>query len=277
MKPNKMLRVVHISGIFWFFFCSGYLLVLALQQAGLSWSAIFTLSGHWMVIMAFLALVYLYAFFKNADKNIEIEHPLTSSIYYLWLYTSTPFVGGIAGVAGCVGLFDGIGQVAGTGALATLLATIVFWIVIDPFIVILEPIVIPTSRKAKSARLARHRQLKRQQEQQRRSLLDKALAAEAENRQTWHRLLANHARNLADILADSGLEPEFKRYKTAEFGLLAWQIGGLACMKELRSMVQQVAGECGIDRFSSDIDYVPFWWDGIGNWRMPDIGTLRTA
>ena len=58
--------------------------------------------------------------------------------------------------------------------------------------------------------------------------------------------------------------------EAVDIGTLAWQIGGLNCMRQLHSMTTELCRErC---RDSMVVDYVSAWWDGIGSWRNPSLG-----
>lgn len=226
--------------------------------------------------MGFLLLVYMYAVFKGLDKkqDVEAEHPLTSSFYYLGLYVVTPFLGGLAGILGCLGLFDSLSQMFSTAAFSTVIATIAFWIFVDPLTTALEPVVIPASRKQKAARLARLKQQKIQNQIKRKKLLDEALAIEQRNLEKWHNLLSQQADFLASVFAGRHNDIEKRKHEIIESGVRAWQIGGIECMKELRRMTLDAVEK----KYNANIkiDYLTFWWDGIGSWRMHSFTGLGT-
>jgi len=46
MLRRATLRSIHLFGTVWFMLCLGYILVLALRQAGVQWWIVFSLSGH---------------------------------------------------------------------------------------------------------------------------------------------------------------------------------------------------------------------------------------
>ena len=75
-------------------------------------------------------------------------------------------------------------------------------------------------------------------------------------------------------LEDSYLDFDEIDFKQAQreavgIGARAWQIGGLSCMRELRDMALAVCK----DKYNNReiVDYIAFWWDGIGNWRNPSF------
>ena len=83
MSHRKALKLVHLASTTWFMLCMGYILVLALRQAGIHWWVIFSLSGHSALLIFLLISLYLFAIFRGVGSNqrIEMEHPLTSTNY----------------------------------------------------------------------------------------------------------------------------------------------------------------------------------------------------
>jgi hypothetical protein len=51
-----------------------------------------------------------------------------------------------------------------------------------------------------------------------------------------------------------------------DIGAQAWRLGGLNCMRQLRDMTMVIIPNHPGGR---NIDYVSYWWDGVGNWRRP--------
>jgi hypothetical protein len=123
------MRLVHFSSTAWFIVCVGYILVLALRQAGFHWWVIFSLSGHSALLIFFLISLYLFAIFRGIGRSqkIEVEHPLTSTNYYMVFYAVAPFLGGLAGDLGMIGE-SRISQFLLGIALGTLGATFLVWI-----------------------------------------------------------------------------------------------------------------------------------------------------
>jgi len=49
-------------------------------------------------------------------------------------------------------------------------------------------------------------------------------------------------------------------------GKIARQQGGTQCMQHLLVLVSQLVNEKGLS-----LPPLPYWWDGIGNWRRPSL------
>lgn len=258
-------KMIHFASTAWFMIAFGYILVLALRQAGFDWWVIFSLSGYSAVFVFLLISLYLFAIFRGIDRGqgIEIEHPLTSTSYYAVFYDVSPLLGGLAGYLGSLGI-SGISRLILGIALGTLAATFIIWIVVDPVIAFIEKI-LPASRKHRLERLAKVKALRQEQEQERKRLLEEVLSQDEQGRSHWYEALKPQAEELAKMLIAH--QDDFKQAecKAVEIGADAWRIGGLSCMQELRNMAIAI---CKQKNKSRDIvDYIPIWWDGIGSWR----------
>ena len=73
MTKQRLLKVIHLLSTIWFILCTGYLLILALRQAGVHWWVIFSLSGHSAVLVFTLLSLYLFAFFRGTSRSQLIE------------------------------------------------------------------------------------------------------------------------------------------------------------------------------------------------------------
>jgi hypothetical protein len=239
-----------------------------LRQAGFNWLVIFSLSGHWALLVTLLISLYLFAIFRGIgkeDPDLRIEHSLTSTTYYMAFYVSAPLLGTIAGVLGMMGETKA-GPFLGGITLGTIGATFLTWVVVDPLAGSLE-LLTPQARKHLAERLA-HARLRKEQEQANRDLLlTRILKQEQDNEGLWQQMLAPQAKRLADLLAPGGIDFTEAEQKAIRIGVEAWRIGGLGCMKQLRNM----AAEAFEHQYSKDefVDYVSVWWDGIGRWRNP--------
>lgn len=272
MSVRRTSKLIHLAGMAWFILCIGYILVLALRQAGFNWWVIFSLSGHSALLVFLLASLYLFAIYKGVDKSqkIEIEHPLTSTNYYIVFYLLAPFLGSMAGSLGMIGenrvsqFFLGI-------ALGTLGTTFLVWVIIDPATTVLETL-LPAGRKHRVKRLAQVK-AERERRQKNRELLLKGVLARAEkDRHQWQRVLQPKAEKLAGLLAMDGIDLQHAKREAVEIGVNAWQMGGLSCMHQLRDMVVSIYEQTNESR--TVVDYISCWWDGIGNWRTPPIYEL---
>ncbi|MHC4495602.1 MAG: hypothetical protein ACYSYM_07250 [Planctomycetota bacterium] len=154
MRRRDELRITHIASTIWFILCVGYILTLALRQAGVRWWVVFSLSGHGVLIALVLVSLYLFAIVRgiSSSQKVHVEHPLTSTIYYAVFYVTTPFLGTLAGCLGMIGVKT-INQFLLGIAVGTLWVTFLVWVMVDPVIGLLE-MLLPASRKH---RVQRHR------------------------------------------------------------------------------------------------------------------------
>ena len=265
MNQRNKWKLVHFASTAWFMLALGYILVLALRQVGFHWWIIFSLSGHSAIFVFLLISLYLFAIFRGIDRSqkIEIEHPLTSTSYYVAFYDVSPLLGGLAGYIGSIGV-SRISELASGIALGTLTTTFLMWIVVDPAIAFVERI-LPGSRKNRVERLAHARALRQKRQEQQKRLLAEILALNEQEHSRWQEALKPQAEKLAGLLAANKTDFEQAERKAVEIGLNAWQIGGLSCMQELRNMAIAICKQR--NRNNNTIDYIPAWWDGIGNWR----------
>lgn len=264
MTSRKMLQIVHVASTIWFVFCLVYLFVLALRQAGVQWWIIFGMSGYSSVVLFLLVSLYLFALYRGVSLSQELqdEHPFTGSFYYYLFYDITPFLGSVAGgislLTGPVVRADFLVIVAGC-----LWMTFLVWVLVDPVLGLAEGL-FPASRRRRRRRLAGRRKARRQAEAARQQLLEEALFNAVQERKRFDVILEPYARDLDEILAGPDGDAGHGQLKAVEIGLLAWQLGGLACMKQLHQMVSNEVQVC---RGRGDIDYLAIWWDGIGDWR----------
>lgn len=270
MSQQSRLKLVHFASTAWFMLAIGYILVLALRQAGFHWWVIFSLSGHSAILIFLLISLYLFAIYRGIDRSqkIEMEHPLTSTRYYTAFYDVSPLLGGLAGYVGSIGI-SRISELVLGIALGTLATTFLVWIVVDPAIAFVERR-LPASRKHRLERLAKVRALRQEQQEERKRLLAEVLAQDEQDRSYWQKALKPQAEKLAELLITNRTDFKQAECKAVEIGANAWQIGGLSCMQELRDMTTAI---CKQKNQSSDtVDYIPVWWDGIGSWRSPSFG-----
>lgn len=271
MSRRRILKLIHLAGTVWFILCVGYILIFALRQAGFQWWVIFSLSGYSVLIVFLLISLYLFAIFRGAARSqkIEVEHPLTSTDYYTVFYITTPFLGGLAGCLGMMGVSI-IKQFLLGVALGTLGTTFLVWVVVDPVTALLEMLLPPASRKHRAERLAKIRAEREKRQKDSERLLAEALAKEESDRRRWQEALKPQAEKLAELLTTSGANFRQAERKAVDIGVNAWQAGGLGCMRQLRDMAMDLCKKKYQD--SMIVDYVSIWWDGIGSWRNQPIG-----
>ncbi|MHC4571431.1 MAG: hypothetical protein ACYS0C_05070 [Planctomycetota bacterium] len=265
MSERRMLKSIHLANTAWFIVCISYILVLALRQAGFHWWLIFSLSGHSALLIFLLISLYLFAIFRGVGrgKKIEVEHPLTSTNYYMVFYVVAPFLGGLAGTLGMISE-SRISRFLLGIALGTLLATFLVWIIVDPVTGLVE-MLLPASRKHRLERLALVRALRQKQQEERKRLLAEIMAQEEREKCRWQEVLRPYAEKLAKLLAKRKLGDKQAESQVVDIGANAWRMGGLNCMRQLHAMAMDICQRKYQDR--PIIDYISIWWDGIGSWR----------
>lgn len=270
MTKRRMLKSIHLAGTAWFVLCVGYIMVFALRQAGLRWWVIFSLSGHSVLIVFLLISVYLFAIFRGVspNQNIEIEHPLTSTRYYTLFYITTPFLGGLAGCLGMIGVSATKEFLLGV-ALGTFVTTFLVWVIVDPMTEWLELVLSSAARKHLAERLAKAKDEREQRQKEREGKLAEALANAESNRRYWQETLEPEAKKLAGLLDTSSSNFVQAELEAVEIGVKAWQVGGLECMRQLRDMAIDLYSRKNQNK--TIVDYVSSWWDGIGRWRRPSL------
>ena len=270
MSRRNIIKLVHFAGTAWFMLCVGYILVLALRQAGVNWWIIFSLSGHSVLLIFLLISLYLFAIFRGVGRNqkIEVEHPLTSTNYYIVLYVAAPFLGGLAGCLGMIGV-NRISQFLLGIALGTSATTFLVWVIVDPVTGLLE-MLLPVSRKHRVERLAKAKAQRERRQKDRERLLAEVLAKEESDQREWQEVLKPQAEKLAGLLTSDRVNFKQAEREAVDIGVNAWQIGGLSCMRQLHEMVLDLCKKKYED--SMIVDYISSWWDGIGSWRNPSFG-----
>ena len=278
MSGNRTLRSIHLASMAWFILCIGYILVLSLRQAGVHWWVIFSLSGHSVLIIFLLVSLYIFAILRDTStaQAIPLEHPLTSTNYYKMFYVTAPFLGGLAGCLGVIG--EGrVSQFAAGVALGTFGTTFLIWVILDPVIGFLEIALLPTCREHRAKRLADAKIEHEKKRENRERLLAEVLAKEESNRQHWQQILRPQAERLAALLSAEELDLKKAESEVVEIGLKAWQIGGLGYMRQLHNMAIAILKQNNHNG-NQIIDYIPFWWDGVGSWRASYFDkTLQTS
>ncbi len=270
MTTRQALRLTHLVSTIWFMACVGYILVLKLHQAGFHWWFTFSLSGHFAIAVFILISVYLFALFRGVGEaqQIEVEHPLTTTSYYMGFYVAAPLLGGLAGVLGmAAGIDQPISFLLGV-ALGTLYTTFGVWVIVDPIAGLVEMFV-PSSRQHRLERLALVEAQRRTRQEKREQLLAEAFAREEQERQRWQQRLRPQAEKLAGLLACDLKDAARAEREAVDIGAHAWRLGGLSCMRQLRDMTVSLHGQApDVDAVA---DCIANWWDGIGDWRKPSF------
>jgi glycine/D-amino acid oxidase-like deaminating enzyme len=180
----------------------------------------------------------------------------------------TPLLSGVPGIVRVLNGADLQHFLIGL-ALGTLGTTFAVWVFIDPLAGLIE-MLLPPSRKYRAQRLANAEAERRSRQEKREHLIAEAFTREEQERQRWHERLRPHAERLAALSANQTLPAEQAEKEALHIGALAWRLGGLTCMRQLRDMtlklVEQQQGR------EETIDYISYWWDGIGKWRRPTLG-----
>jgi hypothetical protein len=142
-------------------------------------------------------------------------------------------------------------------------------VILDPVIGLLE-MLLPISRRHRAVRLAHVKAEREKKQKDRERLLKDVLEQEEMDRRRWRELLEPEAQRLAGLLEENGNDLNEAQREAVGIGVRAWQIGGLTCMRELHDTAMNICRRHTVDK--AVIDYVSFWWDGIGNWRAKPIG-----
>jgi hypothetical protein len=269
MGRRDDLKFVHIASTVWFILCIGYILVIALRQAGVRWWVVFSISGHGALIILLLVSLYLFAIFRgiSSSQKVQVEHPLTSTVYYAVFYVLTPFIGSLAGFLGMIGTHS-VSQFLLGIAMGTLGTTFLVWVIVDPLIGLLE-MISPASRKYRAQRLIEAKAERDNKQKAKVRLLEEVIEKEESDRLYWQELLKPQAEKLAGLLTSEITDPKQAEQQAVGIGVSAWQTGGLSCMRELRDMAITLCKEK--QKNKTVVDYINFWWDGIGNWRAAPI------
>jgi hypothetical protein len=271
MTARRALKLTHLLSTVWFVLCVVYMLAVTLRQAGFNWLLIFSLSGHSALAIFLLVSLYVFALFRGVGRaqHIESEHPLTMGPHYMAFYVAAPLLGGLAGILGMLGTTALPRFVLGV-ALGTLGATFAVWVIVDPVAGLLE-MLLPTSRRHRAERLAQVEAERKARQERRERLLAEAFAREEQERRRWEQRLQPEAERLAALLSTEISEPSTDvEQEVVDIGAQAWRLGGLTCMRQLREMVM---AKCREERLNEEpVDYLSYWWDGIGQWRQPSVG-----
>ena len=265
MQTQQRISSIHLAGTIWFILCVGYILVLALLQAGVKWWIVFSLSIHGILFAILLISLYLFAIFRgiSSSQKFHTEHPITKTEQYAFFYAVTPFLGGLSGFLGMLGA-ETINQFLSGVTLGTLSTTFLVWVIIDPVLGLLE-MLFPESRKHYIQRQTEAKLLREKKQKERKRLLEEILEKKNSNHCHWREALKPQAEKLASLLISDMADFRRAEREAAGIGVDAWQMGGLSCMRELHDMALDI---CRQKNKNKDIvDYITFWWDGIGRWR----------
>lgn len=262
---RRVLTFMHLSSTALFLCSAVYLFILALRQAGAHWWLIFSLSGPSIVIAFILISIYLFAVYRGAvrsSEQSEIEHPLTSSSYYMIFYDLSPFLGGLGAVMGMYGTSNIMEFFLGI-SYGVLSATFLVWIIIDPATGMIENM-LPASRRHRHKRMIRAKKEKERKQREREKLLEEVQQEDKARRTQWARSLESQAAYLVNLITEAHDDHQKAEGLAVDIGVSAWQAGGITCMEQLHEMAQQQRMERLGDQ--SEVDYISLWWDGIGQW-----------
>lgn len=262
-RAQHLLKRVHVSGTAWFAFCALYLLIVVMRQVGLKWWVVFSFSSYALITFLFLLNVYLFAIFRGASRTQNtLEHPLTTSGYYIAFYDLCPLLGSISGFI-CYwmpGMNMTLPMAFSMMCEGTLTLTFLVWIVTDPLLGIAE-LMLPECTHYRKVRIQTAAEEKQRKQLENQQLLERLETLEAENLRIWERQLQPLAEKAAILLNQSN-HRENARPVILEAGAKAWRLGGIVCMRYFHKMLR--------DKITQPYpDFVAVWWDGIGNWRMP--------
>ncbi len=269
MPIRQKIATIHLAGTIWFVICVSFLLVIALLQAGVKWWIVFSLSVHGILFALLLISLYLFAIYRGISSSQKLyeEHPITKTDQYAFFYAATPFFGSFAGFLGTFGA-DTVNQFLSGIALGTFGMTFIVWVIVDPALGFLE-MFFPESRKHYIKRQTEAKIVKEKKQQERKRLLSEIMLKDNSSQQLLHEKLKPHAEKLALLLSSNINDFEQAEREAAGIGIDAWQMGGLTCMRELRDMALEIYKQNNNNE--EVVDYITFWWDGIGNWRETSL------
>jgi hypothetical protein len=268
-RLQKGLKNLHLAGTLWFILCASFLLVMALRKYGYDWLIIFSLSGHYLVVLFVLMSVYLFALFRGS-KAIEShakEHPLTSSEYYMVLYIGAPLLGAFAGLLHARLYEQSTNDFLLSVALGTFYVTLGSWVILDPIIASLETFT-PQGRVHRAKRLELQKAERQEKQRNRDALLELLIQKERENEANWTQTLTPYVPELCNLLNTTQSGWQEAEQRAAEIAVEAWRLGGLSCMQYLH---QKALAAYQKEHPNHQVsDYLMNWWDGIGAWRNPN-------
>ena len=265
-KYQKTRKIIHVISTTLFLASVGYVLVYALRAQGAKWWLIFSLSAPSFGIAFLLVSAYLFAIYRGAIRNIlsEVEHPLTSTWYYLVFYDSTPMLGCAAGFTGMLQL-QNLSEFFLGVSYCTVGGTFLVWVVIDPALSVIE-IMMPKSRRHRQERKARVRAEKQARQERNEQLLAELQEQALRQKKQWRAGMTQQARELADLVNQQTKQESGQERTAVDIGVAAWQRGGLNCMQELYDMTREICGED--DSKKAGVNTISLWWDGIGSWKF---------
>ncbi len=267
MTSQKFLKRIHVCGTLWLLLCAASLLVFSLYQAGFKWWFIFSVSGYSAVLLFFVFTVYLFAVYQGVVRHqTSAEHPLSTSVYYIFLYDLAPFLGALAGLSS-LSSYAPFSSALNTIPEGTLTSTFLLWIVFDPIIGLIETM-LPKSAAYRKQRLSQIREQKQQQREESQRLLLDLEQKEKELFCQWNEQFQPMANEACQLLCLSGSPDSQIRDRMIELGAIAWRIGGITCMRHFHQLIIQSLNSSAE---KPSIDYTSIWWDGIGTWRKPKI------
>jgi len=258
---------VHLCGVVWFLICVIFTIVIAIDQMGLHWWVVFSVSGYSTVVILFLTMVYLFAIYKGVVRNSNsIEHPLTTSPYYILLYDATPFLGALVGFyIASSGL--PVLSLLSVVAQGTLIMTFVMWVITDSLIGIIEAS-FPQSIAHRKKRIEENQEKRYADMRERQQLLEQIRLQEQQIQSQWESFFEPYVLEIVNLHCNQSVNTETVQIqkRIVELGAIAWQKGGILCMKFFHKLI--------LDRLKSrigrpSIDFVALCWDGIGTWRKP--------
>jgi hypothetical protein len=264
-ENRKKYNLIHIISTIWFAISAGCLWMMAMREAGFHWWVIFSLSGYSLLLVFLLISLYLFAVFRGVarDQKSDIEHPLSTSVYYTYFYDISPFLGAVAGLIASFGLKN-IDQYLVLLCAGTFWGTFIVWIIIDPLVGLLE-IFLPASRVHRHQRLELAKFVREKRLMEKQKMLEDIQAEEQAQLQNRRNILEPLAEKLADMmLKGKTTDNNHLAMEAVDIGANAWRNGGISYMRQLHSMAIQKFRNKYSD---SPIDFISVWWDGVGTWR----------
>jgi hypothetical protein len=262
MCIKRIFKLLHLAGMIWFFFSVFILALTAMKQSGQRWWIVIPLSGYSVLIVLMVVSMQFFTTLRAGKISAANEHPLTTSQYYLVFYDAAPLLGAILGSIIAMDTYN-IYQYLLTLVMGSMFMTFFTWVVADPLLQAGEKY-LPSSRKLRHERIEKIRaENKKRQEANDRLLAQLHTDSDREERM-WQEKLEPAATELSELLASQGWSEEGKM-QIVEYGMKAWQTGGLECMKQMHDLTLEKYRQKYSDM--QPVEMLGTWWDGIGSWR----------
>ncbi|MDD5457931.1 MAG: hypothetical protein PHF37_00845 [Phycisphaerae bacterium] len=233
-----------------------------MKQSGQRWWIVIPLSGYSVIIIIMVVSLQFFSTLRAGKRVAAEEHPLTTSPYYLVFYDAAPLLGAILGSIIATNTYNAY-QYLLTLVMGSLFMTFFTWVVADPLLQTGE-MYLPSSRKLRQQRIEMIRAENRKRQEANERLLAQLEADSIIEEQVWQKRLEPAANELCELFASQEWAEEC-RMQAIEYGVKAWQMGGLGCMKKMHDLALEKYRQKYSDPQPAEM--LEIWWDGIGSWQ----------